>query len=673
MTLHIDIETYSSVDLKKAGVYKYVESPDFEVLIIAYKFDGLTPVHVIDIGEINSAGPDADDLDSLRYLLGDLEDLLYDPKVTKKAFNATFEITCLSKFFDRPLDPAQWSCTQVRGAMLGLPFQLDQVGAVLNLPVKKDPKGKALIKYFSVPCKPTIVNGGRTRNLPSHDPVKWAEFVDYCRTDVLAETAIDNKISFFTPAEFERPFYQLDNLINRRGMKIDRELVNWAISINEIYSKRLTSEAVKITGLTNPGSVAKLKSWLELEIGEEIPNLQKKNLPALINEVGPGEVARVLEIRQQLSKSSIKKYTSMIQTAGADDRIRGLFQYYGANRTGRFAGRLVQVQNLVKNNLEDLDLARRLVREGDLETIELVFGNVSRVLSQLVRTAFVPALGCKFYITDFSAIEARVLAWLAGETWRLEVFKTHGKIYEAAGARMFKKHIDEIKKGSPERDASKIAELALGYQGSWRAIMAMIAQEEIKSIEAGKAWTFHPTEDEAKDIVDKWRAVNRKIVEYWYDINDAAKLAVANPRGMVTHGLVKYQVERGVLFCTLPSGRRLSYMRPKLVEGLYGPQIEYEGLNQTSKKWEKTRLYGGLLVENITQAVARDLLAVKLLDIHEAGFDIVGHVHDEIICEVDLNHPTEAIDFIMGQAVEWAPGLPLKGEGFESMYYKKDD
>lgn len=662
----IDIETYSDVDIKKCGVFKYVESAAFEILLISYRLDN-GPVVCIDLWSINDMGPDMADI----LQLDDLREILMDPEILKTAYNAQFEITCLSKEFCPGLDPAQWRCTQVRAAMIGLPFGLNFVADVLKLPVQKFVAG-GHIRFFCTPCKPTKANGMRTRNYPYHDPQKWLEFIEYNKIDVEVETQVDEKIDFFNVSDFEAPLYAIDLEINRRGIMIDRQLVENIITINKNFTDKLIAEAVQLTGLQNPKSVQQLKAWIEEETEEEIDNLQAGTVHELIAGTDVKTVRRVLTIRQQLSKSSISKYKTMLASVCADGRIHGLFQYYGANRTGRWAGRLVQVQNLVKNWLKDLDLARQLAREGDQETIELMYSNVSMVLSQLTRTAFVAPPGKKLIISDFSAIEARVLAWLAGEQWRLDVFNGDGKLYEVSAAKMFKKEPHEIKKGSTERDAGKVAELALGYQGSVGAMASMIATEKRRAQDKGKTFDYDPTEQEMKEVVNAWRAASPKIVNYWYDVNDAV-IHCIRTRERVTVGRVSYHIERGVLFCTLPSGRKLAYMRPRLAlnEKFGGVQATYEGMNQTTKKWERVRAYGGLFVENITQAIARDLLAEKIKDL-DPIFEIVGHVHDEIIME-GIEGDSKHVDEIMSLPVKWAPGLPLKGDGFETDYYKKED
>lgn len=659
--LRIDLETYSDVDIKKAGVFKYVESDSFEILLLSYQYDD-GDIYTIDFSYDIPGGADYEQLKI---------DLI-DPDILKTAYNAQFEITCLSKEFCPKLDPSQWRCTMVRAAMIGLPFGLNFVATVLGLKVQKY-VGGAHIKYFCTPCKPTKANGMRTRNYPWHDPQKWNEFKEYNKIDVQVEALVDEKIDFFQVSDFEKPMYGIDLEINRRGIMIDQTLVQEIIKINQNYTAKLIAEAIQITGLENPKSVAQLKDWIEEEIDEDIENLQAGTVHDLIAKTDSKTVKRILEIRQQISKSSISKYAAMLQGVCKDGRVRGLFQYYGANRTGRWAGRLVQVQNLVKNWLKDLDLARQLAREGDQESLEMFYGNVSKVLSQLTRTAFIAPPGKKLVISDFSAIEARVIAWLAGEQWRLDVFTGHGKIYEASAAAMFKKPIDAIKKGSMERDAAKVAELALGYQGSVGAMSSMIATEKRRAQDKGKTFDYDPDETEMKQVVYAWRAASPRIVKLWQDVNDAV-IHCIKTREKVSVSKVTYHVEKGILFCTLPSGRRLAYMRPKLgLDEKYGSiQATYEGMNQTTKKWERVRAYGGLFVENITQAIARDCLAEKIKNLWWLGYDITGHVHDEIIIE-GAEGDSKEVDLIMGEAIDWAPGLPLKGDGFETDYYKKED
>lgn len=641
-TLAIDIETYSSADLKRTGLYKYVEAPDFEILMVACSFNGADPMVFIP-GAFSAY---------LHYLT--------DPSVLKTAHNAPFEIACLEKHFGLSLDPAQWECTMAKGAQLGLPLSLDEMSRALGLDAKKDAAGKALIKYFSVPCKPTKANGGRTRNQPEDDPVKWEQFKEYCRQDVVVEQAIRERISFFEFPAKERAIWQLDQRINRRGILLDRTLVASAIGIDEAHAARLTEEAARLTGLSNPNSVAQLKDWL----GTEEP-LNKETIPGLLKGAECETVRRVLEIRQQLGKASIKKYKAMSAAVCEDGAVRGLHQYYGAWRTGRWAGRIVQPQNLAKNSLKDLDLARRITKDGDLETLDMCFGNVSDTLSQLIRTAFVARPGNRLIVCDFSAIEARVIAWLAGERWRLEVFNSHGMIYEASAAQMFKVPLDTIKKGGENhglRAKGKIAELALGYQGGVGAL------EKMGALKMGLA------KEELKPLVDAWRRANKQIVQLWYDADDAAIRAVDTmERVNLRHG-ISFQVRSDVLFVTLPSGRRLAYQAPRIGEGKFGPVVTYMGQDQITKKWTRTEAYGGKYVENFTQAIARDVLAEAMLRLDAAGYELVMHVHDEVIADAPYGFGGhEDMGRIMGEPISWAPGLPLRADGYETEYYLKMD
>lgn len=662
--LSIDIETFSSVDLKKCGVYKYVESPDFEIMLLAYKYDN-GPTQIMDIATEGFFCREP-------YL--QLQKDLLDPSITKTAYNSQFEMVGLKKYFCPALDPSQWRCTMVDAAMLGLPLGLSQVADVLKLPVQKY-NGFAMIKYFCCPVKPTAANNMRTRNRYYDDPAKWNEFKEYCKIDVAVEYAVKQKIKFFQVCDFEKSVYAIDQAINGLGVLIDHKLVENCIQISTEYSSKLKEEAIKITGLQNPNSVKQLAEWLSEEMEEEVENLQKATIPRLLAKTDSAIVKRILNIRQRTSKSSVKKYQTMLNTECSDGRIRGLFQYYGANRTGRFAGRGVQVQNLPRNYMKDLDLARQLVLDGDIDQLEMFYGGrLMKVISQLLRTAFIPAPGKTFKVSDFSAIEARVIAWLAGEKWKLDVFNTHGKIYEATAARMFNMQMEDVGKKSSERDAAKISELALGFQGGVGALTQMIETEKARAYEQGKPWNFNPNEDEKELFVSRWRVANPKIKQYWYDADKAAITAVMEPGAIVKCGFVIYHMHKNVLFCILPSGRQLSYMRPRIVEGKFGgPQIEYEGMNQTTKKWEMMRAYGGLLVENQVQAIARDLLVAKMKDFYALGADMPLHVHDEIVIEDSDMFTMEEIDQVMSRPVKWAPGLPLKGESFETLYYKKDD
>lgn len=662
-TLAIDIETYSSAEPKKCGVYKYVESPDFEILLFAYSIDG-GAVAVVDFNEIGSARPCVDD----KYHLHVLRRWLTDPAILKTAFNASFERACISKAFNINLPPEQWECTMVKSAMLGLPLSLDMVGKVLNLEQQKGAEGKALINYFSKPCKPTKANGGRTRNLPEHDPEEWARFVEYCRQDVVTEQAVRKAIEFFTVPPAEAKLWQLDQRINDAGILLDPVLVEQAISLDADYKGRLTTEAVALTGLSNPNSAAQLKSWLSAETLRPVDTLRKADVSAMLldaeddmlSDASEGAV-RMLQIRQELAKTSVKKYAAMAAFCCADDRVRGLFQFYGANRTGRWAGRGIQMQNLPRNELRDLDLARRLVRGGEGDLVEMLYGNVPDTLSQLIRTAFVAPPGCRLLVADFSAIEARVIAWLAGERWRLDVFNTHGKIYEASAAQMFKVPIEAVTKGSDMRQKGKVAELALGYQGGPGALVAMGALK------------MGLLEEELPALVRIWRNANKKIERLWYDVERAALETVESGQRTTLRYGIAFQVEHGVLFITLPSGRRLAYYKPTLGVNKFDKlAIRYEGVNDKNQ-WGVLDTYGGKLVENIVQAIARDCLAVAMLRLDAAGYRIACHVHDEVVLEVpDYEGSTEDVNAIMGKPIAWAPGLPLGADSYETLYYKKD-
>lgn len=646
-TLGIDIETYSSNDITD-GVYKYAEADDFKVLLFAYSVnDG--PVLITDTAQGEK-------------IPARIIEALTDPSVLKTAFNAAFERTCLNRFLGLHMDAEQWECTMVRAAMLGLPLSLDGVGRVLRLEQQKMSEGKALIRYFSVPCKPTKVNGGRTRNLPQHAPDKWATFKRYCIRDVEVEQAIRRITSGYKIPESERRLYIADQRINDRGVLVDMQLVEQAIRMDAAYKGRLNAEAAELSGLDNPNSVAQLKAWLESETGATVDKLSKKDIPDLLASASSDKVERMLRIRQEMAKTSTKKYEAMKETACADGRVRGLLQFYGANRTGRWAGRLVQVQNLPQNHLDDLDYARELVKSGDMQTVELLFGNVPDTLSQLIRTAFIARDGCTFLVCDFSAIEARVIAWLAREKWRLEVFRTHGKIYEASASMMFHVPVEEITKTDPRRQKGKIAELALGYQGGVGAMKQMGGEK------------MGLSEDEMNDIVNNWRNANPAIVRLWKDVEDAARMVIRSGEPVSVKGL-KFFMSLGALMVRLPSGRCLSYPRPAIGQNRFGTaSIQYEGVNQTTKQWGVQETYGGKLVENIVQGIARDCLSVTILRLEEQGFPIVFHVHDEVIIETpeDGVHTLEAVEEIFRTPILWAPDLPLKGAGYKTKYYLKD-
>lgn len=645
-TLGIDIETYSSIDLTKSGVYRYVEAPDFEILLFAYSLND-QPVEIIDLAQGEQ-------------LPAHILYALTDPNVLKTAHNANFERVCIRKHFKIHLPVDQWECTMAKSTMLGLPLSLDAVGKILKLQAQKDSAGKMLIKYFSLPCKPTKVNGQRTRNLPQHSPEKWDQFKAYCVKDVEVEQAIREKIAFFEAPKTEKILWQVDQTINDTGILVDPQFVHNAIRLDHLHQQQLTEEAVKITGLDNPNSVAQLKDWL-LENGIDAPSLNKASIAESIDDITDPTVKRVLELRQEMSKTSVKKYQAMTKAICPDNRVRGLLQYYGANRTGRWAGRLVQVQNLPRNEMQDLDIARRLVRQGDLDSLEFLFDSVPETLSQLIRTAFIASPGHRFIVADFAAIEARVIAWLAGERWRLDVFNTHGKIYEASASQMFKIPLDKITKGSPLRQKGKVAELALGYQGGPNALIKMGALK--MGIE----------ETELPKLVAMWRQANKKITDYWNTVEDAAINAVEEGSTSISHG-IRFIKEKGILFIELPSKRRLSYLRPQLRPNKFGGHsIFYEGMDQTTKQWGLQQTYGGKLVENIVQAVARDVLADAMLRLHKLNYKIVIHVHDEIVMEMpEGKGSTKEVDDVMAQTIPWAKGLPLKAESYETLYYKKD-
>ncbi len=650
-TLSIDIETYSSADLLKSGVYKYVEAPDFEILLFAYAFND-DEVQLFDLTEYNS-----DEAQKSKKVF----EALTDPTILKTAYNANFERTCIAKFFKITLPPEQWECTMVKAGMLGLPMSLDAASKVLKLEQKKDSAGKALIRYFSLPCKPTKTNGERTRNLPKHDPEKWKQFSDYCAQDVVVEMAIRNKLSFFQIPLTEKRLWQLDQNINDHGVLVDQSFVYNAIHQDIEYKDRLTKEAIELTGLNNPNSAAQLKDWLTTETGESVTSLTKEAILVLLKSADCEIVKRVLNLRQEMSKTSVKKYEAMAKAVCKDSRIRGLLQFYGANRTGRWAGRLVQVQNLPQNHLSDLDLARRLVKDNDLELLEMLFGNVPDTLSQLIRTAFIAPEGHRFIVADFSAIEARVIAWLAGERWRLQVFATHGKIYEASASQMFKVPIESVTKGSDLRQKGKVSELALGYQGGPNALIKMGALK------------MGIQENELPKLVKMWRNANKAIVSFWDVVNDAAIAAVEGTPTSIQHG-IKFFTDKNVLFIELPSKRRLSYIAPKLIPNKFGGvSLTYEGMDQTTKQWGKQDTYGGKLVENIVQAIARDCLAESMIRLSDARYNIVTHVHDETVSEMPYGKGSLAeVNEIMGRPIPWAKGLPLKADSYETTYYKKD-
>ena len=641
--LEMDIETFSDVDLIKCGVYAYADSPAFEVLLFAYSFDG-GETRVIDLAQGEE-------------LPGEVAEAVFDGSVVKTAFNANFERTCLSKHFGRYLPPDSWHCSAVQAAVLALPRSLEDVGAVLGLDEQKMKEGRELIRYFCVPCKPTKANGGRRRNLPCHAPEKWELFKTYCMRDVDVEKAIRRKLYKFPIPEGEMELYRLDQRINDRGVLVDMGLVRQAVVCERLHKEVVTRRAYELTGLENPNSVAQLKGWLG-ENGVEAESLSKKAVSEMIGE-SDGEVEELLRLRLLMAKTSVKKYEAMKRSVCSDGRVHGLLQFYGANRTGRWAGRLVQVQNLPQNHIEDLELARRLVREGRFEDVEMLYDSTPNVLSELIRTAFVPEPGCRFVVADFSAIEARVLAWLAGETWRLEVFSSHGKIYEASAAAMFHVPVEEVTKGSPLRQKGKIAELGLGYGGAAGALVSMGALD------------MGLSEDDLPPLVAAWRRANPHITQFWWDVDKAAVEAVTKRTG-TRAGRIGFEYRSGILFVMLPSGRKLAYVKPRMAVNKFGRAgLTYEGILE-NKKWGRIETYGPKLVENIVQGTARDLLAEAMLRVEKRGYPIVMHCHDEIIAEVPEGMGSvEEMCEVMAVRPSWAEGLPLRADGYECPFYQK--
>lgn len=661
MELRIDLETYSSVDIKESGVYAYAAAPDFEILLIGYRYDN-GPVQVIDL---------TDPLVDANADFPDFWEGLYNPSVIKTAYNANFERTCMAVWLKQPMPPEQWRCTAVLAATLGLPGTLGGAGAALGLPddKQKDKIGKSLITYFCKPCKPTKTNGMRTRNLPEHAPEKWRQFMEYNRQDVVAESTIRDKLVIYPVPQQEQDLWNIDQAMNDNGVLLDMDLADKIIRYDVLYRERLMNEARKLTGLKNPNSLAQLKEWFRCNYRMEVKSITKDTIPQIIEELeGIGfmfdiePALRMLRIRQELGKTSVKKYEAMRQAVCPDGRLRGILQFYGANRTGRWAGRIVQVHNLPQNKIPDLELARQLVKEEDFETLEQLFEGVPFVFSQLIRTTFVPSPGCRFVVSDFSAIEARVIAWLADEEWRLEVFRTHGRIYEASASQMFHVPIETIKKGSKLRQQGKVAELALGYSGGFGAIKAM-----------DKAGTI--PDDEIPMIISNWRKASPRICKFWYNAEGAAKTAMEERRTVkLKHGITFSYINQ-ILFIGLPSGRKLAYYDARIEENAKGKAaITYAGVNQDTKVWGRNETWGGKLVENIVQAVARDCLAETIKRVTAAGYRIVMHVHDEIIVDVPKGNEEalKQITDIMAEPISWAPGLPLRGDGYETDFYKKD-
>lgn len=652
--LLIDLETYSSADITKTGAFKYAEAPDFEILLLACAWDD-GPVQVIDMTDRE---PVTDERTAAKAAaLASVVVGITDPDTVKVAHNSAFERACLTRYLGRDLPPEEWEDTMILAAMNGLPLSLDAAGAALELRDQKIREGTALISYFCKPCKPTIANGGRTRNRPEHAPDKWERFKAYCKRDVEVEQAIYRRLRSFPVTDFERKVWALDARINERGVRIDTGLVAAAIAQNEAFTTRRMAEMRQLTGLENPNSVAQLKDWLETA-GMSADSLNKAAVLELKDKATDPTTRRVLELRQQLGKTSVTKYEAMQSAVCADGRVRGLLQYYGAGRTGRWAGRLVQVQNLPQNHLAGLGLVRELVRERDLETLELCFDSVPDVLSQLIRTAFVAGEGNIFHVADYSAIEARVIAYLAGEKWRMDVFRSGGDIYCSSASAMFRVPVVKHGVNGHLRQKGKIAELACGYGGGVGALRAFGADK------------MGLTEEEMQDIVTQWRAASPAIPRFWRDAESAAVRAINNPGRTTTVPCgVKYRRDGDALRCRLPSGRILSYWGAKLdTDG----SICFMGQNQTTRRWEKTGTWGGKLVENIVQAYARDCLAVAMVRLAEEGWKICFHVHDEVIVEAPTGTSWEQVAEVMGRAIDWAPGLLLRGDGYSTPFYRKD-
>jgi len=642
-TLAIDIETYSDVSLPDCGVHRYAASEQFEILLFAYSLND-EPTQIIDLASGEKI-PDK----IMEYLM--------DDSVIKTAYNAAFERNCINRIFGLSLKPEGWRCTLVQASMLSLPLSLEGVGEALNLDKKKMSEGKDLIRYFCMPCKPTKANGGRTRNLPSDAPEKWELFKTYCIRDVDVEKQIRNKLAKFPIPDREQKLYCMDQRINDRGIMVDQELIGHAVACDLLYKETVTKKAYEISGLENPNSVSQLKDWLN-EKGIEVDSLAKAAVEELVENT-QGDVAEMMKLRLAMSKTSVKKYEAMERSVCPDGRVHGLLQFYGANRTGRWAGRLVQIHNLPQNHMEDLELARSLVKEGRYDLVEILYDSTPDVLSELIRTAFVARPGCRFIVSDFSAIEARVMGYLAGEGWVMEEFRGAGKIYEQTASKMFHIPIEEITKGSPYRARGKVASLACQYGGAEGALISMGALNFVE-------------EEELKGLVQSWRTANPHIVNYWYEIDGAVKAAVKE-RKMTKVGMVTVYYQSGMLKIALPSGRVLSYVRPRMTVNRFGSEsVSYEGIG-TNRKWTRIESYGAKFCENIVQATARDVLAEAMLRLEKKGFDIVCHIHDEVVLEVpEGSSSVEEVNEIMAVCPDWCEGLPLKAAGFESPFYKKD-
>lgn len=657
--LSIDLETFSSVPIGKAGAQKYIMSPDFEILLFAYSLNG-APVVCVDFAQGEVLPPE-------------IAAMLTSSEVIKHAYNAPFEWGCLSKYMGRQLPPEQWRCTMFHGLYAGYPAGLDAVGRALGLPEDKRKlnTGKALIRYFCVPCAPSKANGGRTRNYPHHNPERWALFKEYCCGDVVTEMAVEDRLSNIPVPDFVQKEWETDLIINSRGVAVDMPMVEGALELGATVRNSLMAEAINISGLNNPNSVKQLSAWLEEETGEEVTGLRKDTVAKMLaRDDNSPQVQRMLEIRQELGKTSTKKYDAIEAAVCPDGRVRGLLQFYGANRTGRWAGRLVQVQNLPRTYTEPLELARELVKQRKLDALKVIYGSVPDTLSQLIRTAFVAPDGHILIDADFSAIEARVISWLAGEEWRLEVFRTHGKIYEASASQMFGVPIDLIKKGNPEyalRQKGKVAELALGYQGSTGALINMGALD------------MGIPEEDLPDIVNRWRDANKRIRDLWYKMDASAVQVISQGGAVGLNCLViarELDYNRGTdyMTITLPSGRKLYYNAPQLGVNQWGnPSISYLGMDQTTKKWKRIETYGGKLVENCVQAIARDCLAQAIEHLEAAGLPVIFHIHDEVVIDCEPNTATlEDVVQIMARPISWAPDLPLGADGWVGKFFKKD-
>lgn len=657
--LSIDLETYSSVPIAKAGAQKYIASSDFEILLFAYSLDG-SPVVCVDFAQGE-------------MLPQEIANALTSPDYIKHAYNAPFEWGCLSKYVGRQLPPEQWRCTMFRGLYAGYTAGLEATGRALGLAEDKRKlnTGKALIRYFCVPCAPSKANGMRTRNYPHHNPERWQLFKEYCCQDVVTEMEIERRLSAIPVPDFVQKEWETDLIINSRGVAVDMEMVEGALELGATVRNSLMTEAMQISGLNNPNSVKQLAAWLEEETGEEVAALRKDTVAKMLaRDDNSPQVQRMLEIRQELGKTSTKKYDAIEVAVCPDGRVRGLLQFYGANRTGRWAGRLVQVQNLPRTYTEPLELARELVKGRNLNALKAIYGSIPDTLSQLIRTAFIAPPGHILIDADFSAIEARVISWLAGEEWRLEVFRTHGKIYEASASQMFGVPLELIKKGNPEyalRQKGKVAELALGYQGSTGALINMGALD------------MGIPEEDLPDIVTRWRDANRRIRDLWYKMDAAAVQIITQGGAVGVNNVViarEFNYEQGTdcMTITLPSGRKLYYIEPQIGQNQWGnPSISYMGMDQTTKKWKRIETYGGKLVENCVQAIARDCLAQAIEHLEAAGLPVIFHIHDEVVIDCAPDAATlEDVVKIIAQPIPWAPDLPLGADGWVGQFFKKD-